>query len=136
MYHWGLHGWVPYTLVGICLAYMAYVRKLPMCLRSILYPLLGNQIYGWIGDVIDGFSILVIISGVCTSLGLGSQQIAAGMSRMHPDLENADLGKHEYWEEANTQVAIVWLITLIATTSVLSGAPRAVDTTVQIPPEL
>jgi choline-glycine betaine transporter len=121
MYHWGLHGWVPYTLVGITLAYVSYVRGMPMCIRSCLYPLLGDRIYGYLGDIIDGFSILVIISGVCTSLGMGSQQIAAGMSRLHPDYDNLDLGLDDIWIKANTQVAIVWLITLVATASVLSG---------------
>lgn len=121
MYHWGFHGWVPYTLVGIMLAHSCYVRGLPMCIRSCMYPLIGNRINGWLGDVLDGFSVLVIISGVCTSLGLGAVQIAAGMSRLHPDWENIELGKDSVWDKADTQVIITWLITLVATGSLLSG---------------
>jgi choline-glycine betaine transporter len=77
---------------------------------------LGDYTWGWIGDLIDGFSIVVTVSGVCTSLGLGAIQISAGLQRLgwvDPDLD-AD-GK------TDVQTAIIWVVTCIATISVMTG---------------
>ncbi len=45
-FHWGLHGWALYVLVGLNLAYFAYRKGLPLTLRSVLYPVLKEKIYG------------------------------------------------------------------------------------------
>ncbi|MYH10673.1 MAG: BCCT family transporter, partial [Gemmatimonadales bacterium] len=51
--HWGVHGWSAYVLVGLCLAYFGFRKKLPLTLRSALYPLIGDRIYGPIGDLVE-----------------------------------------------------------------------------------
>lgn len=52
-FHWGLHAWAIYAVVGLALAYFAYRHNLPLKTRSALYPLIGKKIYGPWGDSID-----------------------------------------------------------------------------------
>ena len=49
-FHWGFHGWAVYVMVGLCLAYFGFRKKLPLTLRSALYPVIGDRIYGPIGS--------------------------------------------------------------------------------------
>ena len=44
-------------------------------MKSCFYPLIGEKIFGWLGDVIDILSVIATLFGVCTSLGLGTIQI-------------------------------------------------------------
>lgn len=77
-FHWGVHGWIVYVVVGLLLAFVCYRQGLPMTVRSCFYPLIGDKIYGWMGDVIDILSICGTMFGVCTSLGLGAIQLNTG----------------------------------------------------------
>ena len=113
IFHWGFHGWCVYTLVGLQMGLMAYRKKLPLTMRSCFYPLLGRHTWGWIGDVIDGFSIVTIVAGVCTSLGLGAVQIKRGLEGMNAFGPDAD--------GDTILLGIIWGITAIATISVVSG---------------
>ena len=76
----GIHGWAIFSLVGLLLGLMSYREKLPLTMKSCFYPLIGDGIFGWIGDFIDVFSIIATLFGVCTSLGLGARQVATGLS--------------------------------------------------------
>eukprot|EP00542_Grammatophora_oceanica_P014072 CAMPEP_0194035190 /NCGR_PEP_ID=MMETSP0009_2-20130614/7648_1 /TAXON_ID=210454 /ORGANISM="Grammatophora oceanica, Strain CCMP 410" /LENGTH=917 /DNA_ID=CAMNT_0038676457 /DNA_START=171 /DNA_END=2924 /DNA_ORIENTATION=- len=114
--HWGLAAWSGYVVSAIAIALAAFRFNLPMTFRSCFYPILGEYTWGWIGDVIDGFAIVVTVSGVCTSLGLGAFQIVAGLQRI--GLVDQDISESR---EEGIQVLIVWGITLIATASVVSG---------------
>merc|ERR1712173_223794 len=67
--HWGFHAWGVYALVGLALSYFTYTRGLPLTIRSIFYPFLGDKIYGKIGDAIDIFAVLATLFGLATSLG-------------------------------------------------------------------
>jgi len=78
-FHWGLHGWAVYGIVGMTLAYFAYRKKLPLALRSALYPLIGDRIHGPIGHAVDIMGVLGCVFGIATSLGLGVSQIAVGL---------------------------------------------------------
>ena len=78
-FHWGLHAWAIYAIVGLILAYFCFRHKLPLALRSALYPLIGERIYGKIGDAIDIFAVIGTAFGVATSLGFGVEQIFAGL---------------------------------------------------------
>ncbi|WP_298525091.1 BCCT family transporter [uncultured Christiangramia sp.] len=113
--HWGFHAWAVYALVGLSLAYFTYSRGLPLTIRSIFYPFLGDRIYGRIGDVIDIFAVLATLFGLATSLGFGVQQIASGLNHVFglPD-------------GITTQVIIIGIVTLIATTSVVLGVDKGV----------
>ncbi|MDE4953129.1 BCCT family transporter, partial [Francisella tularensis subsp. holarctica] len=68
-----------YAVVGLSLAYFAYRHDLPLLPRSLLYPILGDKIYGVIGHAIDIFSILGTLFGVATSLGFGAMQVSSGI---------------------------------------------------------
>ena len=79
-FHWGLHAWAIYIVVGLALAYFAFRRGLPLTLRSALFPLIGNRINGPIGHAIDIFAVLGTMFGVATSLGFGVLQVNAGFN--------------------------------------------------------
>ena len=79
-FHWGVHPWAIYALVGLGLAFFAYNRGLPLTIRSIFYPLLGDRIYGFWGNLIDVLSVLATLTGLATSLGMGVSQVNAGLN--------------------------------------------------------
>lgn len=56
-FHWGFHIWAIYGLVGLVLAYFAFRHGLPLSVRSALYPLIGEKIYGPTGHAVDVFAI-------------------------------------------------------------------------------
>jgi choline-glycine betaine transporter len=116
LHHWGFAAWGGYIVVALALGLGTYRFGLPMTFRSSFYPLLGEYTWGFWGDIIDSFTIVTTVAGICTSLGLGAFQIAAGMQRL--GWLDADMTEDE---EARAQSGIVWVITLVATASVLSG---------------
>jgi choline/glycine/proline betaine transport protein len=113
--HWGFHAWAVYALVGLSLAYFTYSRGLPLTIRSIFYPFLGDKIYGKIGDAIDIFAVLATVFGLATSLGMGVQQIAAGLNHLF-DIDSG----------VQTQIILIAGITFIATISVVLGVDKGV----------
>lgn len=113
--HWGLHAWAIYAVVGLSLAFFAFNRKLPLSFRSVFYPLLGDRINGWIGDVIDILAVLATLFGLATSLGLGAAQAGAGVEFVF-GFENT----------TTLQVIIIAVVTLVAIVSVLLGVQKGV----------
>jgi choline-glycine betaine transporter len=78
-FHWGLHAWSAYCVVALLLSAVVYRKELPMTLKSAFYPIIGDKIFGWMGDAIDVLSVVTTLFGICTSLGLGVIQLNAGM---------------------------------------------------------
>ena len=112
LFHWGIHGWIVYVVVGLLLAFVGYRQGLPMTMRSCMYPLIGDKIYGWMGDMIDILSVVCTMFGVCTSLGLGVMQLNAGVHRLIGDsIEISTIN----------QIIIIWCVTACATVSVITG---------------
>ena len=109
-FHWGLHGWAGYAVIGLALAFFTYNRGLPLALRSAFYPVLGERVWGYPGHIIDTLAIFATLFGLAPSLGLGAQQVAAGLNYLF-NIPATD----------TTAVVIILLITVIATASVLSG---------------
>jgi choline/glycine/proline betaine transport protein len=109
-FHWGLHAWAIYIVVGLALCYFAYRKGLPLTVRSAFYPLLGDRIRGPLGDAIDSLAIVGTLFGVATSLGLGVIQINAGLDYL-ADVESSQL----------VQLALIIGITAVATVSVVLG---------------
>ena len=62
-----------------------------MTMKSCFYPLIGDRIFGWMGDVIDVVSIMSTLFGVCTSLGLGARQLNFGLSIIIPEIVPDDI---------------------------------------------
>ncbi len=77
--HHGIHGWAIYSVIGLSLAYFTYNRKMPLTIRSAFYPLLGDRIYGWIGNLIDIVAVVATLFGLATTMGFGVGQINAGI---------------------------------------------------------
>ncbi len=121
-FHWGFHPWAIYGLVALGLAFFSFNRGLPLTFRSVFYPLLGDRIYGWPGHVIDLVTVFATIFGLGTSLGLGAQQINAGLGLTTETLTGANLLP----QGTGSQVAIIAVITAIATISVAAGLQRGV----------
>ncbi|XP_028409336.1 uncharacterized protein LOC114531936 isoform X2 [Dendronephthya gigantea] len=111
LFHWGIHGWIVYAVVGLLMAFIAYRKGLPMTIRSCFHPLLGDRIYGWMGDLIDSLSVIATMFGVCTSLGIGVITINSALNRIDPDIE----------ENTDNQIICIWAITAMATVSVVTG---------------
>lgn len=114
--HWGLHAWSIYALVGLSLAYFTYSRKLPLTVRSVFYPFLGERIHGPVGDVIDILSVLATLFGLATTLGFGVTQMASGLNHLIPGIDN----------DVTTQLLLIGGITAVATVSVVSGVDKGV----------
>ena len=85
----GIHGWVVYVVVGLLLGFVSFRKGMPMTMKSCFYPLIGDKIYSWPGDVIDILSVITTLFGVCTSLGLGVVQVNAGMNYINPNIEKS-----------------------------------------------
>lgn len=114
-FHWGFHGWAIYVIVGLCLAYFGFRKKLPLTLRSALYPIIGERIYGPIGHAVDLLAVFGTIFGVATSLGLGVQQMATGLNVLF----GASPG-------ITTQLILIGVISVIATASAVSGVGKGI----------
>lgn len=114
-FHWGIEAWSVYVIVGLSLAYFAYRHDLPLLPRSVLYPILGNKIYGPIGHAIDIFAILGTLFGVATSLGFGAMQVSSGMNFLVglPDT-------------VSMQVIYIIFIVALATLSVALGLDKGI----------
>ena len=110
MYHWGLHPWAIYAIVGLSLAFFTYNKGLPLTIRSAFFPILGDRVWGWPGNVIDIVAVLATIFGLATSLGFGAQQAASGLSYLF-GMEGG----------LNVQVAVIVGVTAVATVSVIRG---------------
>ena len=114
-FHWGFHGWAVYVIIGLCLAYFGFRKKLPLTMRSALYPVIGDKIYGPIGHGVDLLAVFGTIFGVATSLGLGVNQMATGLNVLF----GVDPG-------IITQVILIVVISIIATISAVSGVGNGI----------
>lgn len=108
--HWGLHPWAIYSMVGLALAFFAFNKGLPLSIRSVFYPVLGERIHGPIGNMVDILATVATLFGVATSLGLGVQQVNAGLDHLF------GIGRSPI-----IQVILIAGITALATWSVLAG---------------
>lgn len=82
IYHLGLHTWTIFAMPGLAFAYFIYRYDLPVRVSSVFYPLIGDRIYGGLGKTIDVVGILGTLFGVAVSVGLGTQQINAGLTEL------------------------------------------------------
>ena len=114
-FHWGLHAWSIYAIVALILAFFSYRHGLPLTLRSALYPIIGDRIYGWMGHAVDIFAVIGTVLGVATSLGYGVLQVNAGLNHLFGLPVSATM-----------QVILIVVITALATLSVVSGLDKGI----------
>ncbi|CAG7649808.1 Glycine betaine transporter OpuD [Paenibacillus solanacearum] len=114
-FHWGLHPWAVYSVVGVTLAYFQYRKKRTALISQTFYPLLGDKVNGPLGKAIDILSIIATAFGVATSLGLGTLQINGGLQFL--------------WgvpNQTGIQLTILALLTILYMISTLSGLDRGI----------
>lgn len=80
IFHWTLHPWAIFVLVGLSLGLASYNFGLPLTIRSGFYPLFGDLVWGPLGSAIDTLAVLATVFGLATSLGLGAQQALSGLN--------------------------------------------------------
>ncbi|WP_246195786.1 BCCT family transporter [Halopolyspora algeriensis] len=114
-FHWGVHPWAIYIALGLALGYFAFRKGLPLRPAAALYPLIGNRIYGWMGNTVDILAVFGTLFGLATSLGIGGKQVGAGLETLFGVENNAYL-----------QVAIILLITAVAVVSVMAGIDKGI----------
>ncbi len=115
IFHWGLHPWAIYAVVALALAIFSFNKGLPLTMRSIFYPLLGERVWGWPGHVIDILAVFATLFGLATSLGLGASQATAGLSQLFgiPATNT-------------TMVLLIMGITAVAILSIVAGVDKGV----------
>src|SRR5690554_6517822 len=57
-FHWGLHPWGIYTVIGLCLAYFNYRKGFNNLISSTFYPLIKEKVNGGVGIFIDILSVI------------------------------------------------------------------------------
>jgi choline/glycine/proline betaine transport protein len=114
-FHWGLHAWAIYALVGLSLAYFSFRHNLPLKVRSALYPLVGKKIYGPVGDAVDTFATLGTIFGVATTLGFGVTQINSGLNYLFGIQQSVAI-----------QVGLIVFVSFLASLSVGFGLDKGI----------
>ncbi len=115
IYHWGLHPWAIYAVLALGLALFSFNKGLPLTMRSVFYPLLGERVWGWPGHIIDILAVFATLFGLATSLGLGASQAGAGLNYLF----DVPMG-------STTNVLLVMGITGLAMISVLAGLDAGV----------
>ncbi len=110
MFHWGLHPWAIYGVVALSLAFFCYNKGLPLSIRSIFYPILGDRAWGWPGHIVDVLAVVATLFGLATSLGLGAQQASSGLHHVFGFESNMTL-----------QIVVIVGVTLLAIISVVRG---------------
>jgi choline/carnitine/betaine transport len=115
-FHWALHPWAIYAVVGLALAYFGFRRGGPNLVSAAFRPLLGDRADGPIGRGIDILAIFATLFGSATSLGLGALQINSGVDYL--------------WGTPTTNgiaVAIIAVLTLAFVVSAVSGVRRGIQ---------
>jgi len=115
IFHWGLHPWAIYAIVGLALGLFAYNKGLPLSIRSIFYPVFGERVWGWTGHIIDTLAVFATLFGLATSLGIGAEQANAGLNFLFGIPINEV-----------SKVLLITGITAIALTSVVAGLDAGV----------
>lgn len=115
MFHWGVHPWALYIVMGLALAYGSFRHNRPLTVSSTLYPLIGERANGPIGKAVNILAVFGTLFGLATSLGLGVKQIAAGLNFV------SGVG-----DSLGLQIGLIALITAMATVSVVAGLDKGI----------
>ncbi|MFZ2178400.1 MAG: BCCT family transporter [Rhodococcus sp. (in: high G+C Gram-positive bacteria)] len=117
MFHWSLHPWAMYAVVGLAIAYGSYRKGRKQLFSSAFIPLLGRRAEGPLGKFIDVLAIFATLFGTAASLGLGALQIGSGFEVVG------------WMSEVGTflLVAIVALLTLAFVASAVSGVAKGIQ---------
>ncbi|MEU2074141.1 BCCT family transporter [Streptomyces sp. NPDC013489] len=118
LFHWTLHPWAIYAVVGLAIAYSTFRRRRRQTISAVFVPLIGEKAaYGGPGRVIDILAIFATLFGSAASLGLGALQIGSGFE---------ELG---WMEKTGTGllVAIIAVLTVAFVFSAISGVEKGIQ---------
>ncbi|WMJ76834.1 MULTISPECIES: glycine betaine uptake BCCT transporter [unclassified Sedimentibacter] len=116
--HWGFHPWANYSIIGLALAYFQFRKNKPGLISSIFIPLLGEKrVQGPIGNLIDILAVFATVSGVATSLGLGTLQINSGLNYLF-----------NIPETPVVQIIIISVITVLFIWTAVTGIDKGIKT--------
>ncbi|MBB3677627.1 BCCT family transporter [Modestobacter versicolor] len=118
LFHWSLHPWAIYAVVGLAIAYGTFRRGRPQLISAAFAPLIGRRrAEGPVGKVIDVLAIFATLFGSAASLGLGALQIGSGMEILGwaGDVGNGVL------------VAVIAVLTAAFVASAVSGVARGIQ---------
>ena len=113
-FHWGLHPWAIYGIVGLAIAYFQFRRGAPALVSSATETLP----WAWARRLTPAFNVLAVVAtafGVAASLGVGAAQINSGLHTVF------GLPVGPTW-----QVGIIAVVTVLFVTSSVSGVARGV----------
>jgi glycine betaine transporter len=110
-FHWGITPWAMYSLFGLILAYYMYIRREKNYVDAIKATVANNYLKAILPYII----ILITISGVIASLGLGTGQFIGGLNQYF----NLELG-------TKTIIITGLLIGIIGTLSALTGISKVI----------
>ncbi|HLQ74328.1 MAG TPA: BCCT family transporter [Bacillota bacterium] len=114
-YHWALHPWAIFSIVGLTLAYVQFKKDRPALISSAFYPLLGDKINGWTGKTIDILAVLATCMGVATTFGLSAMQMTGGLSYLTPLPNNVFV-----------QIVIIIIVTCLFILSAARGIDKGI----------
>ncbi|WP_407441866.1 BCCT family transporter [Rhodococcus sp. (in: high G+C Gram-positive bacteria)] len=117
MFHWGLHPWAIYAVVGLAIAYGTFRRGRKQLISAAFIPLLGRRAEGPLGKFIDILALYATLFGTAASLGLGALQIGSGFE-VTGWLETAGVA---------LLVGIVAILTLAFIASAVSGVAKGIQ---------
>jgi glycine betaine transporter len=115
-FHWGLHPWAIYAVVGLALAYFTYRKGHGNLISSAFRPLLGDRVDGPIGKTIEVLAIFATLFGSATSLGLGALQINGGLQFLWDVPTSTTLA-----------VIVIGVLTLMFIVSAVSGVEKGIQ---------
>ncbi len=118
LFHWTLHPWAIYAVVGLAIAYSSFRRGRRQTISAVFVPLMGEKrAYGGPGRVIDILAIFATLFGSAASLGLGALQIGSGFQELN------------WMEKAGTGllVAIIAVLTVAFVLSAVSGVEKGIQ---------
>ncbi|WP_299534636.1 BCCT family transporter [uncultured Streptomyces sp.] len=118
LFHWTLHPWAIYAVVGLAIAYSSYRRGRRQTISAVFEPLIGERhAHGAFGRVIDILAIFATLFGSAASLGLGALQIGSGFQEL------------DWMEKTGTGllVAIIAVLTVAFVFSAVSGVERGIQ---------
>ncbi|QKE82809.1 BCCT family transporter [Arthrobacter sp. NEB 688] len=118
LFHWTLHPWAIYAVVGIAIAYGVFRKGRSQLVSSAFIPLIGERrASGGAGRVIDMLAIFATLFGSAASLGLGALQIGSGLEIV------AGIG-----EVGNgVLVGVIALLTVAFILSAVSGVAKGIQ---------
>ncbi|MEW1615023.1 MULTISPECIES: BCCT family transporter [unclassified Streptomyces] len=118
LFHWTLHPWAIYAVVGLAIAYSAYRMRRRQTISAVFEPLIGKRhAYGGSGRFIDILAIFATLFGSAASLGLGALQIGSGIQEL------------DWLEKAGTGllVTIIAVLTVGFVASAVSGVEKGIQ---------